>query len=137
MEILHYEVWELVQGKTEVTKDDLGNMQYLKAVIKEFLRLHPLYPLSWDDPDEYRPERFLNSNIDFRGINFELIPFGASRRGCPGINFNRASISKDCTQVQFSIRKGTKNEDLDMSECTGITIHRKLPLLAVATLFAT
>nr|XP_004231362.1 cytochrome P450 71A4-like [Solanum lycopersicum] len=44
-------------------------------------------PLSWDEPEVYRPKRFLNSDIDFRGLNFELIPFEAGRRGCSGIPF--------------------------------------------------
>ncbi|WMV21329.1 hypothetical protein MTR67_014714 [Solanum verrucosum] len=31
-------------------------------------------PLSWDDPEVYLPERFLNSDIDVKGLNLELIP---------------------------------------------------------------
>lgn len=27
-------------------------------------------PLSWEDPEEMRPERFLNSSIDFKGQDF-------------------------------------------------------------------
>ncbi|PHT53787.1 Cytochrome 71A8 [Capsicum baccatum] len=44
-------------------------------------------PLSWDDLEDYRPERFLNSNIDVKELNFELVPFGAGRRGCLGAAF--------------------------------------------------
>ena len=45
MEKLKNEVRGLAQGKAEVTEDDLGNMHYLKAVIKDTLRLHPPIPL--------------------------------------------------------------------------------------------
>ncbi|KAM3381196.1 hypothetical protein P3S68_006769 [Capsicum galapagoense] len=169
---LHDEVRQLGQGKAEITEDDLGNMQYLKAVIKETLRFHspaPLLvpresmedvklldyhipaktqvfinawaigrdPLSWDDPEEYRPERFLNSDIDVKGLNFELIPFGAGRRGCPGIVFaimvNELALANLVHKFNFALPKGIKGEDLDMTECNGLAVRRKLPLLAVAT----
>ena len=41
MEKLQNEVRGLAQGKVEITEDDLGNMQYLKAIIKESIRLNP------------------------------------------------------------------------------------------------
>ena len=45
-------------------------------------------PSLWDNiPAEFQPERFLNSTIDFKGHDFQLIPFGAGRRGCPRIVF--------------------------------------------------
>ncbi|PPD74325.1 hypothetical protein GOBAR_DD28751 [Gossypium barbadense] len=46
-------------------------------------------PRIWHKPLDFLPERFLSdhANIDVRGQNFELIPFGAGRRICPGITF--------------------------------------------------
>ncbi|KAJ6381652.1 hypothetical protein OIU77_030344 [Salix suchowensis] len=43
-------------------------------------------PDSWEDPMAFKPERFLGSNIEYRGQNFELIPFGAGRRICVGMS---------------------------------------------------
>ncbi|XP_060204544.1 cytochrome P450 71A4-like [Lycium barbarum] len=172
MEKLQDEVRQLAQGKVEITEDDLGNMQYLKAVIKEALRLHSPVPLlvpresmedvklldydiaaktqifinawaigrdssSWDDPEEYRPERFLNNNIDVKGLNFELIPFGAGRRGCPAAAFAvvviELALARLMHKFNFALPEGITKEDLDMTECTGLAIRRKSPLLAVAT----
>nr|I3V6B1.1 RecName: Full=(S)-N-methylcoclaurine 3'-hydroxylase-like protein; AltName: Full=Cytochrome P450 80BX [Papaver somniferum]AFK73713.1 cytochrome P450 [Papaver somniferum] len=42
-------------------------------------------PKTWTDPLKFSPDRFLNSSIDFKGNDFELIPFGAGRRICPGV----------------------------------------------------
>ncbi|KAB2605757.1 cytochrome P450 71A25-like [Pyrus ussuriensis x Pyrus communis] len=39
---------------------------------------------------EYRPERFLDSTTDYKENDFQFIPFGAGRRGCPGIRFAMA-----------------------------------------------
>ncbi|KAL6524543.1 hypothetical protein OROHE_016214 [Orobanche hederae] len=49
-------------------------------------------PNSWDHPESFDPERFLNSVIDLKGLDYEFIPFGAGRRGCPGTAFAMASV---------------------------------------------
>ncbi|CAH2079686.1 unnamed protein product [Thlaspi arvense] len=47
-------------------------------------------PDSWEDPNEFKPERFLDSSRsgeeDEREHAFKYIPFGGGRRGCPGVN---------------------------------------------------
>lgn len=44
-------------------------------------------PNIWDNPLAFTPERFLEgkgSALDIKGHNYELLPFGSGRRGCPG-----------------------------------------------------
>ncbi|KAI3892354.1 hypothetical protein MKW92_015273 [Papaver armeniacum] len=46
-------------------------------------------PSVWDDPLEFKPERFLSNDdtvdMDFKGQKYELLPFGIGRRICPGV----------------------------------------------------
>ncbi|XP_027340534.1 cytochrome P450 71A26-like isoform X2 [Abrus precatorius] len=93
-------------------------------------------PMYWDQPEEFKPERFLNSSIDVKGNDFQLIPFGAGRRGCPGTMFAVAVIELVLAnlvhQFHWSLPNGVEGEKtLDMSETVGLTMHRKNPLLAV------
>ncbi|XP_058180193.1 cytochrome P450 71A8-like [Rhododendron vialii] len=94
-------------------------------------------PSTWDEPNEFRPERFLNCPIDFRGHDFQLIPFGAGRRGCPGISFvtviGELILANLLHKFNWSLPGGAKGEDLDMTECGSGTVHRKFSLIAVAT----
>ncbi|KAK4489013.1 hypothetical protein RD792_004805 [Penstemon davidsonii] len=94
-------------------------------------------PASWDEPEKFNPERFLNSSIDFKGLDFELLPFGAGRRRCPGIGFAMASVELVLANVvqkfEWELPEGMKREDLDVIEQPGVTIHRKNPLSVIVT----
>lgn len=90
-------------------------------------------PKIWEKPEEFRPERFLNSNIDFRGVHFELIPFGAGRRSCPGISFavaiSELALARLLYGFNFSLPNEVNKEEMDMTETNWISGRRKLPLL--------
>lgn len=94
-------------------------------------------PTYWENPLEFKPERFSNSSVDFRGQNFELIPFGAGRRSCPGINFSvpliELALANLLLQFEWSLPEGTVDEGLDMEEALGITMHKKTPLVLIAS----
>ncbi|KAK7411071.1 hypothetical protein VNO78_02441 [Psophocarpus tetragonolobus] len=91
---------------------------------------------SWEDPNTFKPERFIGSNIDYRGKDFELIPFGGGRRGCPGVTFAIAAIELALAQLLYSfdweLPPGITPKDLDLSEVFGITTHKREPLHVVA-----
>ncbi|XP_068645056.1 trans-cinnamate 4-monooxygenase [Aristolochia californica] len=44
-------------------------------------------PAQWKNPEEFRPERFLQEekHVEASGNDFRYLPFGAGRRSCPGI----------------------------------------------------
>ncbi|KAL0417242.1 UNVERIFIED_CONTAM: cytochrome [Sesamum latifolium] len=92
-------------------------------------------PVSWDEPEKFEPNRFLNSPIDFKGLDFELIPFGAGRRGCPGIAFAMATTEFVLANLvqKFDWKLPDEGKELDMREHPGVTIHRDVPLLVAAT----
>ncbi|KAB1218857.1 Cytochrome P450 76C4 [Morella rubra] len=90
----------------------------------------------WPNPTLFSPERFLEKDIDYKGRDFELIPFGAGRRICPGLPLASRMVSFILASLVYSFHwklpAETKPEDLDMSEAAaGFTLHRAKPLLAI------
>ncbi|TKY55279.1 steroid 17alpha-monooxygenase or 17alpha-hydroxyprogesterone aldolase [Spatholobus suberectus] len=95
-------------------------------------------PTCWENPNEFLPERFLdNSPIDYRGQQFEMLPFGAGRRGCPGVNFAMPLVELALANLLFrfdwKLPLGLGIEDLNMEEAIGITMHKKAHLWLKAT----
>ncbi|KAG9447271.1 hypothetical protein H6P81_013399 [Aristolochia fimbriata] len=88
-------------------------------------------PKTWTEPEKFLPERFLDSEVDFKGQHFKLIPFGAGRRGCPGIPFATATIEIVVANVlhRFDWELPAGEDDLDMTEVFGMSVHKKSLLL--------
>ncbi|PUZ74414.1 hypothetical protein GQ55_1G063500 [Panicum hallii var. hallii] len=93
-------------------------------------------PAHWDEPEEFVPERFETSGRDFRGTDFEFIPFGAGRRMCPGIAFGLAHIELALAALLFhfdwELPGGMAAEGLDMTESFGVTTQLQSDLVVVA-----
>ncbi|KAF8024316.1 hypothetical protein BT93_F1490 [Corymbia citriodora subsp. variegata] len=90
----------------------------------------------WSDPLEFRPERFLTThkNLDVRGQNFELIPFGSGRRMCPGINLAMQLISLSLAAILHGFDITTlADEPVDMAEAIGMTNLKATPLEVLVT----
>ncbi|XVF77132.1 hypothetical protein PTKIN_Ptkin14bG0016200 [Pterospermum kingtungense] len=92
-------------------------------------------PSYWRQAEKFDPERFLDSSIDFRGSNFEYIPFGGGRRICPGLTFALPNVELPLANLLYhfdwKLPNGMKFEDLDMAEAFGLTVRRKNDLFLI------
>lgn len=94
-------------------------------------------PKYWKDPEEFYPERFAESSIDYKGHDFEFLPFGAGRRMCPGLNMAIAEIECVLANLLYffdwKLPDGMTTEDVNMEEevLESITIDKKTHLILV------
>ncbi|PIA39701.1 hypothetical protein AQUCO_02600269v1 [Aquilegia coerulea] len=177
----HPHVMKLVQEELEnivgldrmVDETDLTKLSYLKMVIMETMRIHPVAPLliphestedvtingyfipkksrviinAWAigrDPnvwssnaEEFYPERFIDTNIDVQGRDYQFLPFGSGRRKCPGIQLGMTVVQLVVAQLlhcfNLELPEGMSPDDLDMNEKFGLTLPRSNHLRAVPT----
>lgn len=158
---------EAVVGRDQlVDESHVSKLHYLRAVIKESLRLHAVVPLLvprvpsepcvvagyfipkgarvvtnvwaihmdprvWDDPLEFRPERFLAANSV---REFSFFPFGSGRRRCAGLPLVERMLPLVVATLlhafEWRLPQGVK---FDLCERPGVTLTKERPVLAIPT----
>ncbi|XP_027357831.1 cytochrome P450 CYP736A12-like [Abrus precatorius] len=93
-------------------------------------------PKVWSHTAEmFDPERFANSNVDIRGNDFRVLPFGSGRRSCPGIHLGLTTVKLVLAQLvhcfNWVLPLGISPDELDMDENFGLTMPRNKHLLTM------
>lgn len=90
-------------------------------------------PSVWNDPQNFFPERFIDSQVDVKGRDFELIPFGSGRRGCPGMHLGLTVVRLLLAQLvhafHWELPNGILPNQLDVTEEFGLTCARAQHLM--------
>jgi cytochrome P450 len=97
-------------------------------------------PSIWEKPLDFILERFLERGphemVEAQGKHFELLPFGAGRRQCPGMVFGLTMVQLQMASLlhafDWSLSNGMTPDMLDMTDGLGITPPMRIPLVAVA-----
>ncbi|MED6150362.1 hypothetical protein PIB30_071568 [Stylosanthes scabra] len=89
----------------------------------------------WANPNSFEPERFLGSEIDFKGSHFELITFGSGRRICPGLPLASRTFTFILASLLYHFNWKVANEmnpeNIDLSHNRGLSMNKAQPLLLV------
>ncbi|ESQ45196.1 hypothetical protein EUTSA_v10010318mg [Eutrema salsugineum] len=94
-------------------------------------------PETWIDPILFKPERFISdpNPRDFKGQDFEFLPFGSGRRMCPALPLASRvlplAIGSMVRSFDWALANGLNAEEMDMGERIGITLKKAVPLEAI------
>ncbi|KAG0619330.1 hypothetical protein M758_4G131900 [Ceratodon purpureus] len=107
-------------------------------------------PTIWNSPESFNPERFCKTNtqadvqignersmveIDYKGLDFELLPFGYGRRICPTMQSATLTVSLAVAQLvhgfRWTLTDGHASIDMDMRERFTLSLQMKSPLYRV------
>lgn len=168
---LQEELAEVVGINNTVEEFHIQKLQYLQAIVKEALRLHPPAPLViprwttqdcnvggckipknakvflnvwamhrdpqfWDNPSEFRPNRFLSEDtkLNYFGNNFHFLPFRSGKRICAGLPLaERMLMYVLATFVHMFNWKLPDGTNPDALEKFGFVLEKATPLVAIPT----
>ncbi|XP_077211357.1 cytochrome P450 78A5-like [Tasmannia lanceolata] len=81
----------------------------------------------WKDPWAFRPERFLEEEVNIMGSDLRLAPFGAGRRVCPGKALGLATVHLWLARLLQNFT-WVPAKPVDLSEHLRLSLEMKTPL---------
>lgn len=90
-------------------------------------------PKVWGpDAAEFKPERFLGTDIDVKGQDFEVLPFGTGRRSCVGMPLGHRMVHFSLASLLHAFEWNFPKDMLhDDGEKTAITLQKARGLTGV------
>lgn len=87
----------------------------------------------WPDPDEFKPERFMEEDVPIMGSDLRLAPFGSGRRVCPGKAMGLATVQLWLAQMLQSFKwVASEDHGVELSECLKLSMEMKRSLVCKA-----
>lgn len=88
----------------------------------------------WSDPQEFKPERFMEEDVAIMGGDLRLAPFGAGRRVCPGKSMGLSTVQLWLAQLlqKFDWAPSSVDGGVDLSESLKLSLEMKHSLVCKA-----
>ncbi|KAL3676148.1 hypothetical protein R1sor_026096 [Riccia sorocarpa] len=90
----------------------------------------------WEKANEFIPERFLSSNMNFNGNDSNYMPFGVGRRQCVAVNMGLLMTNRVLGSLVHAFewlpQSGKTTEDIDTENTYSLVLKPKHPLVCRA-----
>lgn len=122
----------------ESAEDCIIGSYLIPAKTRMFVNLWSLGrdPDHWENPQEFRPERFMTEEwnrkgqfVDVRGQYYHMIPFGSGRRSCPGATLALLFVPTTLAAIIQCFELGVGDGNVDMKEGPGLTLPKAKSLV--------
>ncbi|XXG60935.1 hypothetical protein AAC387_Pa04g2724 [Persea americana] len=120
----------------KATRDTKLDGLYVAEGTTVMVNLYALHydPKVWDEPDRFKPERFMESSKEFLGKRgqYSFLPFGAGMRACAGLEVGKLQLPFAVSNLVYAFHwsNAVEGEEPNLSEDFSFILAMKTPLEA-------